>query len=77
MPKIDISKLSDREILYIKEVERKNLERVEKFRRMRRNNRITGSLLGLLAISIYGYSMYAVKQETFLDDFEEPQKIIQ
>lgn len=30
--------------------------------------------LGVSVLGIYGYSMYAVKQEKFLDDFEEPAK---
>lgn len=77
MPKIDGKKLTERELSYIKAVERVNFERVEKLRRVKRNNRITGCLLGVVAVSIYGYSMYAVKQETFLDDFEEPRKIVQ
>lgn len=58
----------------IKEVERQNLERVAKLKRVRRNNKITGSLLGVGVVAIYAYSMYAVKQESFLDDFDEPQK---
>lgn len=33
-----------------------------------------GALLGLGVFSIYGYSMFAVKQEKFLDDFDEPLK---
>lgn len=30
--------------------------------------------IGVSVLGIYGYSMYAVKQEKFLDDFEEPAK---
>lgn len=33
---------------------------------------ITGIALGISVFGIYGYSMYAVKQEKFLDDFEIP-----
>lgn len=73
----DFSKLKPTELEYIKEIERQNLERVAKLKRIRRNNIITGSLLGVGVLAIYGYSMYAVKQETFLDDFEEPQKTTQ
>lgn len=35
---------------------------------------ILGCALGLGVLGIYGYSMFAVKQEHFLDDFEEPKK---
>ncbi|XP_074028622.1 coiled-coil domain containing 56 [Leptinotarsa decemlineata] len=77
MPKVDISKLRQRELHFIKEVEAKNLERVQKLTALRRKNLITGLLLGVGVLGIYGYSMYAVKQETFLDDFEEPAKVHQ
>lgn len=73
----DFTKLKSSELEYIREIERQNLERVAKLKRIRRNNIITGSLLGVGVLAIYGYSMYAVKQETFLDDFEEPQKSTQ
>lgn len=38
------------------------------------NFTFSGLALGFSVLSIYGYSMYAVKQEKFLDDFEEPAK---
>lgn len=34
----------------------------------------SGALIGFSVLGIYGYSMYAVQQEKFLDDFEEPAK---
>lgn len=73
----DFSKLKETELEYIKKIEAQNLERVAKLKLLRRNNLITGSLLGIGVLAIYGYSMFAVKQETFLDDFEEPQKTTQ
>lgn len=73
----DLSKLKPTELEFVKEIERQNLIRVEKLKRVRRNNTITGSLLGVGVIAIYAYSMYAVKQESFLDDFEEPKKTTQ
>lgn len=77
MPKIDVSKLKPAELVYIKEIERKNLERVLKLQRTRRNNLITGGILGGLVLGIYGYSIFAVKQETFLDDCNEPETTAQ
>ena len=35
---------------------------------------IAGTCLGI-AISIYAYTIYAMKQETFLDDFEMPDPL--
>lgn len=74
MPKIDLSKLKPTDINFIKEIERQNFERVQKLKRIKKNNLITAGLLGIGVLSIYGYSMYAVRQESFLDDFDEPAK---
>ena len=38
----------------------------------RRANLVTGIALFSFAFSIYIYTMFAVKQEVFLDDFEVP-----
>lgn len=62
---------------YMKLIEKQNLERVQKLRKTRRNNLITAGILGAAVTGIYFYSMLSVKQETFLDDFEEPKKISQ
>lgn len=78
MPSVDFNKQGevDKRILQqIKFVERQNLLRVTRLQRMRKNARFTGLLLGGITLSIYGYSIYSIKQETFLDDFEEPEVI--
>ncbi|XP_025420530.1 cytochrome c oxidase assembly factor 3, mitochondrial [Sipha flava] len=78
MPTVDFNKQGevDKRILQqIKFVERQNLIRVTRLQRMRKNARFTGLLLGGIALSIYGYSIYSIKQETFLDDFDEPEVI--
>ncbi|CAH0546466.1 unnamed protein product [Brassicogethes aeneus] len=77
MPKIDLSKLNKTELNFIKNIEEKNRVRVEKLKKLRRNNLITAGILGAGILGIYGYSMYAVKQENFLDDFDEPAKTTQ
>lgn len=74
MPRIDLSKLKQSDLTFIKEVEKKNFERVQKLKRIRKNNLITAALLGVGVLGIYGYTMYAVRQESFLDDFVEPAK---
>lgn len=76
MPKIDLSKLKQSDLDFIKFFEKQNRERVEKLKLVRRNNLITAGILGCGVLSIYFYSMFAVKQETFLDDFDEPIKTI-
>lgn len=77
MPKIDLSKLKQSDLDFIKYIEKQNRERVEKLKRLRKTNLITAGILGCGVFSIYLYSMYAVKQETFLDDFDEPAKTIE
>lgn len=74
MPKADLNKLSGSDREFIQRMNRENQERVAKLKKIRRNNLITGGILGALVIGIYSYTILAVKQETFLDDFEEPAK---
>jgi len=79
MPKVDFMKdgeIDKRLLQQIKFVERQNLLRANRLNRMRKNARYMGSLLGGIVLSIYGYSIYSIKQETFLDDFEEPKVVI-
>lgn len=75
--KIDDSsrKLKKTEIDFMRLIEQQNLQRVQKLQRQRRNNKLTGFVLGGTVLSIYLYSMLSVKQERFLDDFEEPLKV--
>lgn len=77
MSKTDLSKLRQVDLDFIKQIEKQNLERVQKLKRIRRNNIITGCLFGVGVLSIYGYTIWAVRQESFLDDFDEPAKIIE
>ncbi len=59
----------------MKLIEKENLSRVQKLQGLRRRNNLTGLVLGGTVLGIYLYSMLAVKQEKFLDDFSEPVKI--
>ncbi|KXJ82206.1 hypothetical protein RP20_CCG015022 [Aedes albopictus] len=68
-------KLKKTEIDFMRLIEQQNLQRVQKLQRQRRNNKITALALGGSVLGIYLYSMYSVKQERFLDDFEEPLKV--
>lgn len=76
MPKVDFAKdgeIDKRLLQQIKFVERQNLVRATRLNQMRKNARYTGLILGSISLSIYVYSIYSIKQETFLDDFEEPK----
>lgn len=80
MPKVDLkkdrAKIKNIHISLMNEVEKQNSERVKQLMKLRRSNRILGSILGVTVLSIYLYTIYTVKQEKFLDDFNEPEKII-
>lgn len=75
--KIGGEKISKSMAEYMKIVEKQNLERVQKLKKLRRTNIITGLAIGAAVLGIYGYTMFSVKQESFLDDFEEPAKVRQ
>jgi NADPH-dependent 7-cyano-7-deazaguanine reductase QueF-like protein len=66
--------LSKSQINLMKRVEKENAERVEALLKMRRRNNWTGLGITAIVFSIYGYSMWAVKQEGFLDSLDEPVK---
>lgn len=69
--------LKEAEIAYMRLIEQKNRERVQKLQNIARRNRLTGCTIGAGVLGVYLYSIFAVKQETFLDDFEEPAKVQQ
>lgn len=76
-PKIKIQgKIDPSQLQFMKLIEKQNQERVRKLKTVRKNNLITGITIGATVLAIYGYSMWSVKQEKFLDDFEEPKKVL-
>lgn len=77
-PKVNFtnSKIDATQLQFMKLIEKQNQERVQRLKLTRRNNLITGLTIGATVLAIYGYSMYSVKQEKFLDDFEEPKKVL-
>lgn len=64
------------QLAFMKLVEQENLKRVQKLEIIRKRNWITGWALGLGVLGIYGYTIATIKQEHFLDDFNEPEKVI-
>jgi hypothetical protein len=75
MTKLDISndrlKLSQAQLDYMKILEKQNIDRVTRLKRLRRNNLLTGVALLGGVLSIYAYSIFAVKQEKFLDEVND------
>ena len=60
---------------FVRLAERQNLERAQRHKKYRRKDWLIASICFFIAISIYGYTMYAIKQERFLDDFEMPDPL--
>lgn len=81
MPKVDLlkdaAKLRSTDVVYMKRLEEQNLQRAKRVQVYRKANNRTAIALALGVIGIYTYTIYSVKQEKFLDDFEEPKKIIE
>lgn len=74
MPKLNLErdgqKLSQSQLFYMRLVEQQNMERVQRLAKQRKSNVMTASILGLGVMAIYGYSIYSVKQEKFLDELD-------
>lgn len=81
MPKLDLSRDKNRlkytDLVYMQQAEHIAIQRALKYRATRNRCAVAGLSLGALAIGIYVYTIRAVKQETFLDDLNEPEKIIE
>ena len=69
----DIDKLSPDQKIYINKLMEKNTERFTAMKRLRRHYNITGLILTTFVLSIYTYTLYSIKQEKFLDDFDVPE----
>jgi len=57
--------------LLMKKVEKDQAERVTKLNTLRTRNIRTGLLIAGSVLGIYAYTMFAVKQESILDELEE------
>lgn len=58
---------------YIRKISERNFERFKKEQTLRKHYRVTGVILFGFVLSVYGYTMYAISQEKFLDDFDVPE----
>ncbi|GAB1609355.1 cytochrome c oxidase assembly factor 3, mitochondrial-like [Argonauta hians] len=74
MPKVDMRKefesLSDSQKYFVRKLESINKERAQSIKNLKRRNLMTGFLIGGCVLAIYVYSMTAVRQEKFLDEFD-------
>ncbi|CAL8135497.1 unnamed protein product [Orchesella dallaii] len=75
MPKVDVVKdskfLSQAQLDYMRLAQQQNIERVNRLKKIRRTNLVTAGVLGVSVLSIFGYSIWAVGSEKFLDDFDD------
>jgi len=60
---------------FVRKAERKNKERAKMHKFFRRTDWMIAGTCFALVIGIYGYTMFAIQQEKFLDDFEMPEEI--
>jgi len=69
------SQLGHKSMAFVKKAEKMNARRATKHVTFRRKDWIIGGSCFAIAIAIYGYTIYAMKQERFLDDFEMPDPL--
>jgi hypothetical protein len=65
--------LSQIEQMYMNKIKERNDERYLKEKKVKIHYRVTGTLLVLFVLSVYFYTMFAIRQEKFLDDFDVPE----
>lgn len=68
-------KLGHKSMAFVKKAEKMNAKRATKHVVFRRKDWVIGGTCFAIAIGIYGYTIYAMKQERFLDDFEMPDPL--
>jgi len=60
---------------FVRKAEKKNKERAKMHRFFRRTDWMIAATCFGMVIGIYSYTMFAIKQEKFLDDFDMPEEI--
>jgi len=65
------------QMAFVKKAEMRNKERAEHHVFYRKKDWMIGMTCITIAISIYAYTIFAMKQETFLDDFEMPDPLLE
>jgi len=60
---------------FVRKAEKRNKERANFHRFFRRKDWMIASFCVCVVIGIYSYTIFAIKQEKFLDDFDMPEEI--
>ncbi|XP_023326629.1 cytochrome c oxidase assembly factor 3, mitochondrial isoform X1 [Eurytemora carolleeae] len=68
-------KLGNINMDFVRKAEKKNKERAKMHRFFRRTDWMIAAFCFSLVIGIYSYTMFAIQQEKFLDDFDMPEDI--
>lgn len=68
-------KLGNIQMEFVRIAERQNAERAQRHKKYRRKDWVIAGSCFTIALTIYGYTMYAIKQEKFLDDFDMPDPL--
>lgn len=75
MPSVDMTKefnkLNASDQHFVKKLEQMNLDRAKDMKIMRSRNKLTGLIIGAGVLGVYFYTIFSVKQEKFLDDFDK------
>jgi hypothetical protein len=71
----EMPKLTAAEQMYVKKYQNLNKKRFEKVMKTKKYGRIIGITLGTFVLTVYFYTMFAIKQEKFLDDFDLPDPV--
>lgn len=69
--------LGEIQMAFVKKAEARNKERASHHVFYRKKDWIIGTTCITIAITIYAYTIFAMKQETFLDDFEMPDPLLE
>jgi len=69
------AKLGGSTLAFVKKAEKKNAARAAKHVKYRKKDWMIGLACLGIAGGIYGYTIYAMKQEKFLDDFDMPDEL--
>jgi len=60
---------------FVRKAEKTNKERAKNHKFYRRTDWMIAATCFSIAIGIYSYTMFAIQQEQFLDDFDMPEEI--
>lgn len=64
---------TDLQETFIRKAQQINAERMSKANMIKARNRLSGVIMAAVVGSIYAYTLFTVKQATFLDELDDPE----